>query len=592
MYTSESLDTLRQRIDLIEVLSSHLSLKRSGSTFKALCPFHEEKSPSFMVKRGDSHYHCFGCGAHGDAIAFLMQQAQMGFIDAVEYLADRFQVHLERVDRTPTTGPSRSHLKETLESACQFYHFFLLHTEEGHEALTYLYNRGIDLAFIRHFQIGSAPREKNALLQYLKELGLEEAAIEQAGLMRSSERGRSDFFHERIMFPIRDSVGSVIGFSGRKFKENTPGGKYVNTAETPLFKKSLVLFGLSYCRKRIAKERRVIIVEGQIDALRLIHLGVSITVAGQGTAFGSGHVEELLRLGVKEAYLALDADKAGQEASCKIGDMFQKKGVSVRVIRLAEGKDPDTLLKEEGAHEFLQRMERALDYLTFLVGYRSQTIDLKEPAIKSQLAEEIALKIRCWEHPVMVHESLRQLAALLSIPEETLGNSLSVIRHTIKKHSSAKLLGFDIDIHRILEIDILRWVLMSGEQQPVILGLMQLNDVSKKMKVSFCKQLLEACLEAHEKNMPCDFLNLASWVDEKEGPTLIAQIVEKKINLQKAVEGCRATLLSLLQREWLEETEAIKVKIQSGSCSDEEALELARRFAEIKKNPPQLKVHK
>lgn len=589
MYTPESLDSLRQRIDLIEVLSSHLDLKRAGASFKALCPFHEEKSPSFVVKRGDTHYHCFGCGAHGDAIAFLMQHAQMGFSEAVEHLADKFQVHLQRADRAVATGPSKALLKAALETACQFYHFFLLHTEEGHEALRYLYNRGIDLAFIRQFQIGTSPQKRDALLHYLREAGIDEETAEQSGLIRMGER-RSDFFNERIMFPIRDAGGSVIGFSGRKFKETTMGGKYINTSETPLFKKSHVLFGLSYCRKRIAKERKAIIVEGQIDALRLIQSGFTIAVAGQGTAFGEGHMEELLRLGVKQVYLALDADKAGQEAACKIGDMFQKKGAAVQVIELPPGKDPDSLLKEEGPDAFKQRMEKSVDYLPFLIQYRSQNLDITQPAAKSQLAEEIAAKIRAWEHPVMVHESLRQLASLLMIPEETLGSSGPAVRTVVKKSASAKLMGFDIDPHRILEMDILRWALLSGDAQPRILSILQLNDVPQKMKVPLFREILEACLEAHSKNLPCDFLNIAPLIDEKKEPEILSQILQKKVNLQKAEEGCQATLTSLLQRDWLEETEKIKIKIQSGNCTDEEAFELARKFSEIKKNPPQVKV--
>ncbi len=586
MYTPSSLDTLRQKIDLVEVLASHLDLKRAGASYKALCPFHEEKSPSFIVKRGDTHYHCFGCGAHGDAIAFLMQQMQMGFSEAVEHLADRFQVVLEKTERTVETGPSKAQLKAALETACQFYHFFLLHTEEGHEALRYLYSRGIDLAFIRNFQIGVAPQKRDALAHYLREMSIGEEVSEQAGLHR---RGKGDFFNERIMFPIRDATGNVIGFSGRKFKENTMGGKYINTPETPLFKKSHVLFGLSYSRKRIAKEKRAIIVEGQIDALRLIQTGFTIAVAGQGTAFGEDHREELMRLGVKEVYLALDADKAGQEAACKIGDMFQKKGIAAKVIVLPPGKDPDSLLKEEGPDAFLQRMEKSLDYLTFLVQYRAQSDDLSQPAIKSQLAEEISARIRAWEHPVMVHESFRQLAALLKIPEETLGVPAPAVRAAVKKQSSAKLLGFDIDPHRILEIDILRWALLSGEQQTRVLSLLEHNDVAQKMRVPLFRQLLEACLEARANDKPCDFLSLASMIDEKEEPLLMTQILQKKVNLQKAEEGCLATLTSLLQRDWLEETEKIKIKIQSGSCTDEEALQLARRFSEIKKHPPQVK---
>ncbi len=586
MYTTSSLDTLRQKIDLIEVLSSHLDLKRAGTSYKALCPFHEEKSPSFVVKRGDTHYHCFGCGAHGDAIAFLLQHMQMGFTEAVEYLAERFQVVLEKSNQAIETGPNKTLLKAALETACQFYHFFLLHTEEGHEALNYLYKRGIDLAFINNFQIGAAPQRKDALCQYLREAGISEHDGEQAGLIRNA---KGDFFTERIMFPIRDAVGNVIGFSGRKFKEATLGGKYINTPETPLFKKSHVLFGLSYSRKRIAKERKAIIVEGQIDALRLIQTGFTIAVAGQGTAFGEGHRDELIRLGVKEIFLALDADKAGQEAACKIGDLFQKKGVAAKVIVLPPGKDPDNLLKEEGPEAFLQRMEKSLEYLPFLIQYRAESVDLAQPAIKSQLAEEIVARIRAWEHPVMIHESLRQLATLLKIPEETLGASVPVVRAVVKKQSSAKLFGFDIDPHRILEIDILRWALLSGELQSRILALMEHNDVLQKMKVPICRKWLESCLQAYTQNTPCDFLNLASLIDEKEDPLLISQILQKKVNLQKAEEGCLVTITSLLQRDWLEEAEKIKIKIQSGSCSDEEALELTQKFSEIKKHPPQVR---
>jgi DNA primase len=324
--------------------------------------------------------------------------------------------------------------------------------------------------------------------------------------------------------------------------------------------------------------------------LRLIQTGFTISVAGQGTAFGEGHMEELLRLGVKQVFLALDADKAGQEAACKIGDMFQKKGAAVKVVALPPGKDPDSLLKEEGPDAFKERMEKSLDYLTFLIQHRSQSIDISQPAAKSQLAEEIAARIRAWEHPVMVHESLRQLAALLMIPEETLGTNAAVIRSTVKKSASAKLLGFDIDPHRILEMDILRWALLSGEEQPRILSILQLNDVPQKMKVPLFRQMLETCLDAQAKNQPCDFLSLASLIDEKEEPGLVAQILQKKVNLQKAEAGCLSTVTSFLQRDWLEETEKIKIKIQSGGCSDEEAFELARRFSDIKKHPPQVKV--
>lgn len=350
IYTKESLDTLRQKVDLVDVLSSHIELKKAGASYKALCPFHDEKSPSFMVQRGDTHYHCFGCGAHGDAITFLMMYLKMGFGDAVESLAERFSVRLEVVEGGPERkGPSKAALKEALEAACRFYHMILLHTHEGHEALKYLHGRSIDLDFIRQFHIGLAPKTPGLFRKTMHALGFQDALLQEAGLLADGREGRlRDFFYDRITFPIRDAAGAVIGFSARKYKEETFGGKYVNTSETALFKKSRVLFGLNYSRRRIAKERKALIVEGQIDALRLIQAGFNITVAGQGTAFGEGHARELVALGIQDVFLALDADDAGQEATKKIGNMFQKNGVGVRVVKMPFGSDPDAFLREKG----------------------------------------------------------------------------------------------------------------------------------------------------------------------------------------------------------------------------------------------------
>lgn len=364
LYKKESLDLLRERVDLAELLSGYISLKRAGTSFKALCPFHEERTPSFVVQAGDSHYHCFGCGAHGDAIAFLMSHLKISFVDAVDMLAERFGIHLEKADQEEQKGPSKKLLKEALDFAARFYHFSLLHSEEGEQALRYLYERGITLDFIRRFQIGYAPARTGTLLRLMREKGFHESLIEEAGLITA--KSKRDFFNERITFPICDAFGAVIGFSARKFKESTFGGKYINTSETPLFKKSHVLFGLHHSRTRMAKERKALIVEGQIDALRLIEAGFDYTVASQGTAFGEGHVKELLHLGVTQAYLALDADDAGLQAAVKIGHLLQKKAVAVSILSLPEGSDPDQLLRERGPEDFAERLQKAVEYLPFL----------------------------------------------------------------------------------------------------------------------------------------------------------------------------------------------------------------------------------
>jgi DNA primase len=589
MFTQESLENLRQRIDLVDLLSSHIDLKRSGAFFKACCPFHEEKTPSFMVKRGDSHYHCFGCGAHGDAIAFLMNHVRMGFAEAVESLAERFGVTLVKTDEPVQKGPSRVKLKEVLESACQFYHFLLLHSEEGHEALAYLYSRGIDLAFIARFQIGLAPKVRDSHLSFAKEKGFDFELLEQTGLAKMGERGKPfDFFSDRILFPIRDPMGAVIGFSGRKFREETHGGKYVNTPETPLFKKSHVLFGLSYSRKRIAKERRAIIVEGQIDALRLIESGFDYAVAGQGTAFGDGHVAELMQLGITEVYLALDSDSAGQEAAFKIGDLFQKKGVSVKIAILPKGSDPDSFLKDYGPEAFEKLLNQATDYLQFAFSFRAQAIDLENPAHKSALLEELTKKIRAWEHPVMVFETLRELSKLAKVPEEMLGIQAPQAAF-IRKVARTGGLQEEVDGTRILEVDLLRWALLSGPHQQEVLKLISTNISLDSLRHIACHKILQLCFKEAEEGRTVDLLRLGSLFEEKEDPRLFSELLAKKINLQKPIEGCKGTIKNILEKAWLDEMEQIKMKIQSGSLNDEEAIELAKRYAEIRKTPPVIK---
>ena len=584
IFSKESLETLRSRIDLVEVLNPYLKLQRTGAAFKALCPFHDEKTPSFVIQKGDSHYHCFGCGAHGDAIEFLMSHLKMSFQEAVESLAERFHVSLEEVDReNRPKGPSKLLLKEALEAACQFYQFYLLHTLEGHAALDYLYSRGIDLDFIRTFEIGLAPKGA-VFLKAMWEQKMSNELLEEAGLY---SKGRS-FFADRIAIPIRDSVGAVIGFSARKYKEETFGGKYINTPETPLFKKSKVLFGLSFSRKMIAKERKVLIVEGQFDALRLIHSGYPWTVAGQGTAFGEEMVKELIHLGVRKVYLALDGDKAGREAAVKIGNFFQKEGIEVLVVPLPETFDPDLFLQEKGPDAWQKLLEASVDYLSFLVHHFSKVIDLQSPAGKNELVQTIASKIREWDHPLMVHESLRKLARLTHTPESILGaREETVPQIHIKRSSSVSFAGVDAD--RILEADLLRWLLLMGQSSPELTRLAEINLRPDHFRTEVGRKLYERYMAAVKEDAPRDLLALMIDLGGAESQVFLTEILQKKVNRDRAVACFGDTIQKILERHWMQMREEIKLKIYSGQCSEEEVLELARKFDALKRERPEVK---
>ncbi|MBS0626032.1 MAG: DNA primase [Verrucomicrobia bacterium] len=589
-FSRESLELLRSRIDLVEVLSPHVKLQKSGASYKALCPFHEEKSPSFVIQRGDSHYHCFGCGAHGDAIQFMMTHLRMSFLEAVETLAEKFHVQLleeTSPDRGPK-GPSKTLLKDALEKACQFYQFSLLHTLEGHNALDYLYNRGIDLDFIRTFQIGLAPKQPMLFLKAMREYKITDAVLEEAGLFTANKR---EFFSDRITIPIRDPLGAVIGFSARKFKTDTFGGKYINTPETPLFKKSKVLFGLSYSRKRIAKEKKALIVEGQIDALRLIYSGFNWTVAGQGTAFGEEHAKELIQLGVHQVFLALDGDTAGQEAAVKIGHIFQKDGIDVLVVPLPEKCDPDLTLQEKGPDEWQKLLDSSLDYLTFLVGHLSKSINVQSPAGKNELVQIIAKRIREWDHPLMVHESLRKLARLTQTPESILTTSeTSAPQIFIKKQASVTFTEIDPD--RILEADLLRWLILMGPSLPQLVQIAEGNLKPEHFRHPAGRGLYEKYIANVKEGKPSDLLSLAIDLEQADQQIFMAEVLQKKVNREKAYDCFIETVQKILERHWMQQREEIKVKIYSGKCTEEEVLDLARQFDLIKKERPQVVVKK
>lgn len=583
MYTRETLELLRSRIDLIEVLSPYLKLQRSGAAYKGLCPFHDEKTPSLIIQRGDSHYHCFGCGAHGDAIQFLMTHLKMSFLEAVENLAERFHVQLEEAQKDDRPkGPSKALLKDALEKACQFYQFYLLHTLEGHAALDYLYSRGITLDFIHTFQIGLAPKIPQLFLKAMWEQKISNAILEEAGLF---SKGR-EFFSDRITIPILDAVGNVIGFSARKYKTDTFGGKYINTPETPLFKKSKVLFGLSFSRKAIAKDRRALIVEGQIDALRLIYSGFNWTVAGQGTAFGEEQAKELIHLGVRQVYLALDGDTAGREAAVKIGNIFQKEGIEVSVVQLPEKCDPDVMLQEKGPEEWQKGLDSAVDYLTFLVAHLSKTINTQSPAGKNELVQTIAKRIRDWDHPLMVHESLRKLARLTQTPESIIGAPEQNTPQIYIKRS-ASVTFTEIDPDRILEADLLRWLFLMAESCPELISIAEANLNADHFRVAAARSLFEKYLIAAKENKPRDLLTLAIDLQQAEQQLFMAEILQKRVNRERVVPCFIETVQKLLERHWMHRREEIKIKIYSGTCSETEVLELARQFDQIKKERPQ-----
>lgn len=577
LYTEESLKQLRDRIDLVEIASSFLPLKKRGAYYRTLCPFHEEKTPSFTVKRQESYYYCFGCGAQGDAIAFLMSYRQMSFLESVEYLAAHFGVVLQVREENRKEFEHKKNLQNALNKAKHFFHFYLLYSEEGRDALFYLLERGISVPFIQYFQIGLAPRESRTFMQPMRALGVSQKQLETVGLLHN----RKELFAGRITFPILNAIGGEIGFSARKWRKNDRSPKYVNTPETILFKKSQVLFGLYYCRKKIIKEKRVILVEGQVDALRLIYSGLDIALAVQGTAFSEWQAREIIKLGVQQVFIAFDMDTAGEKASIHVGEFFQKEGIEVRVLQLENNMDPDLVVEREGVSAFVSYMEKSLDYLSFLVRIAERQYLIKDPSQKVRAAEEIAIRIRNWNHPVMIYESLKKVANLFNLPEETLCRE----KPNIAKISITQP---QINFDQIIETDLLRWLYVRSNDQDLV-NIIQMNLNQDSFVVPICRKFFLFFFNQKNVLRTCDILALSIQMNDEEMQNFFNDLMRKKIDLNKAKENVIETIEKILNRNWKLELKKIDQNIKLNLSPNKSSI-LTQQFASLTKNLPKVKL--
>lgn len=368
-------DTIKQVLaatDIVELISSYIEVKRAGSAFKALCPFHNEKSPSFNLNPARQTFHCFGCGKGGDAIAFVREYENLPFSDAVRKLAGRSGITIVEEQSNPEADQARrlrGRLLDVNREAAEFMHSQLMRSPDAQHARDYLKSRGFGVEMAKRWMIGWMPENQETFLTWARARRFTGRELVNAGLaaQRDEDNPRSGLyvrFRDRLMFPIRNEIGDVVGFSGRQLREDKRSGKYVNTPETPLFRKSNILFALDRAKKPILKEKCALICEGQIDVIACHEAGIEHAVAGQGTAFTSQHAR-LLRRYTKAAVLCYDGDSAGFEATQKAFRELAIEGLAVRVVELTGGADPDSFLKEHGAEAFREQLGNARDFFDF-----------------------------------------------------------------------------------------------------------------------------------------------------------------------------------------------------------------------------------
>ncbi len=423
-YTQDSIERLRETIDAVELISERTDLRRRGSRWVGLCPFHEERTPSFTVDPARGLYHCFGCQAGGDPITFVRETQGLDFSEAVEALAERYRVELKREREDPAEEERRrrrERLLALLDRTATFYSKHLWDSAEGARAREHLAGRGVSEDVLATFRVGYAPSAWDKLVLAAGKDGFTEAELTGTGLAQRNKRGGLyDRFRERITFPLADARGRVLGFGARALDQDQ-GAKYINTAEGEVYHKGRTLFGIDHARAAIAKAGRAVVVEGYTDVLALHQAGVAETVAIMGTAMTREQVAELARAVGADGtvVLALDADSSGQEAMLRASRVAADREVELRVVELPEGSDPADLVGREGQAGVRERLEASVTVLRFSVGRVLAAADLATPEGRDRaLVRARALIDEAPERTARRDDLVRLVADRLDVPLE------------------------------------------------------------------------------------------------------------------------------------------------------------------------------
>lgn len=389
-YPDEVIEEVRQRSDIVDVVSQYVKLQKKGANYFGLCPFHNEKSPSFSVTPGKQMYYCFGCGAGGNAITFLMEYENYSFPEALQSLAERAGVTLPQVEASEEEK-RQSSLKHTLleiQKDAARYFYYQLRQESGRIGYEYFQKRGLSDETIKQFGLGYATSYSNDLYLYLKKKGYSDAVLKESGLITYEERGVHDKFWNRVMFPIMDMNSKVIGFGGRVMGDGKP--KYLNSPETMIFDKSRNLYGLHAARR--TRKNYFLVCEGYMDVIALHQAGFTNAVAALGTAFTLQH-GILMKRYTKEVILTFDSDGAGQQAALRALPILKSAGLSVKVLDMKPYKDPDEFITNLGAEAYQERIDRAMNGFLFEISVLRQSYDFADPQQKTEFINACARKL-------------------------------------------------------------------------------------------------------------------------------------------------------------------------------------------------------
>lgn len=532
-YPEEIVEEVRQRNDIVDVISSHVRLSKRGSTYMGLCPFHNEKTPSFSVSGNKQMYYCFGCGVGGNVFTFIMEYENYTFVEAMKTLADRAGITLPQTEMSneeKQKADLRGRILEINKLAGKYF-YYQLKSERGKGAYHYLQNRGLSNETIVKFGLGYSNKYSDDLYQYLKQQGYDDGLLKETGLVTLDEqKGGHDKFWNRIMFPIMDVNNRVIGFGGRVMGEGMP--KYLNSPETKVFDKSRNLYGLNLARQ--SRERSIIICEGYMDVISLHQAGFHNAVASLGTAF-TGLQANLLKRYTDEVLLTYDSDEAGTKAALRAIPILKEAGLSAKVIRMEPYKDPDEFIKNMGREAFEDRIANAQNSFFFEIEVLERSFDLSDPEDKTRFFNETAKKLTGFPEEIERNNYIEAIDRRYQVGFDNL-------RKLVNRYG-AQLIHRETSYHNARESDrklkkgedgfaksqklLLTWLMEDASLFEKIKGIITPEDFKEDLYYQVAKMLFEQ-YETAGQVTPARILNN---FDSKEEQTEVASLFHTTLSL-------------------------------------------------------------
>lgn len=599
----EVIEEVRNSCDIVDVISEYVTLKKRGKNYVGLCPFHNEKTPSFTVTPEKQMFYCFGCGIGGNVYTFIMKRENISFPEAVKFLANRVGITLQLEGKGDSLEKFK--VKQILydihRDAANYFHANLINSDSGRHALEYLLKRGLDEAIIKKFGLGYSFPGWDEMKSHLKSKGYLEELLEKAGLIIRGKAGSSfyDRFRDRIMFPITDVMGRVIGFGGRILREANFQPKYLNSPDTVIYNKRQNLYGLNSAKTE-SNKKGIIIVEGYMDVIALHQKGFTNAVASLGTSLTTEQAK-LVKRYTEEVYIAYDSDTAGRSATLRGLDILNEAGLNVKVIEFPKGLDPDDFIRKNGREGFLERINNALPLMDYKIKIFKEGIDLSSPVEKGKYASKIIPHLLKLRNQVEKEGYIRKISNLLGVSEEALRGEIekyskkivadNVINHknVNKRHNNKDNKRFSIIPAYInAEWDLINIILLDKKTFKSVSQELNYSDFNDNLNKEIAKTIYNL-MKARETLSPADV------IDHLEGDEYIkrfSQIVAKEKNYRDLEKTALDCIKKIKEYKLQQELECIQKQIKQYENSMEEAKlrELLLTYQDLLKKKKELRM--